>query len=73
VAEEGIAAAQQAQTLMCQQEMATLLQAVEAYSLLESAVPQEAQLVPDYLREESTLYDLDATGAVVPAPGSACT
>jgi hypothetical protein len=73
VAEQGIDAAQQATALMCDQDRATLLQAIEAYSLLESAPPQEAQLVPDYLREESVLHDLDASGAVVPAPGSSCT
>lgn len=72
VAEQGIAAAAEASALMCQQDKATLLQAIEAYTLLEGAPPQESQLAPDYLREESTLYDLDATGAVVPAPGSTC-
>ena len=73
MAEEGIVAVEQATTLMCQQDKATLLQAIEAYTLLEGAAPTEAQLVPDYVREQSTFYDLDAAGSVVPAPTSTCT
>jgi hypothetical protein len=57
----------------CMRERANLDQVLQTYELLEGAPPaNEADLVPNYLRAESVLYDL-ADGAVVPAPGSACT
>lgn len=72
MAQQGIEAAKVATTQTCAQERATLDQAIEAYTLLEGAPPTEAQLVPDYLVEQSRLYDLDPTGGLVPAPGSTC-
>lgn len=72
--ETGVAAVPVAATLSCDTERRTLEVAIEAYTLLVGgAPPTEAGLVGDYIREESTLFDLDATGAIVPAPGSACT
>jgi len=58
----------------CRQERETLRSAVEAYTLLKGAPPvDEAALVPDWLREQSLYYDLDAQGNVVPSPTAGCT
>jgi hypothetical protein len=48
--------------------------ALEAYEALVGGVPaSETDLVTQgILREESALYDLDPTGAIVPATGSSC-
>ncbi len=72
--ETGVAAVPVAATLSCDAERRTLEVAVEAYTLIEGGAPTtEADLVGDYLREESTLFDLDPAGTIVPAPGSTCT
>ncbi|MFN8020604.1 MAG: hypothetical protein U0Q03_03655 [Acidimicrobiales bacterium] len=59
---------------ICAIERTTLQTAVEAYIALKGAPPaSEADLVGLLLREEVVSYDLDPTGAVVPAVGSNCT
>ena len=60
--------------VQCVSDRTTLSEAVANYKLLERKMPRnEAALVPGYLLTQSTLYDLDAQGNVVPAPGSGCT
>jgi len=56
----------------CTLERRTIARAIETYELLIGRPPDtEADLVPDWLTEESALFDL-VDGAVVPAPGSPC-
>ena len=70
--EQGIDAIDRADTLACQTDKMTLEAAIEAYTTLEGEPPpDEAALVPTYLREESELYDI-AGGQVVPAATSSC-
>lgn len=59
----------------CAQERSTIQQAVEAYTLLKPDVAlTEATMVADgFIRQESTLMDVTAAGAVIAAPGTACT
>jgi hypothetical protein len=58
----------------CASEVTTMERAVEAYTLLKPDSPlTEAALVTDgFIREESKLMDITATGAIVPSPGSVC-
>ncbi|HEY7627907.1 MAG TPA: hypothetical protein VH761_12595 [Ilumatobacteraceae bacterium] len=58
----------------CTTERSTIEKAVEAYTLLNPDKPvTEAALVTDgYIREQSQLMDITATGAVVPAATSVC-
>jgi hypothetical protein len=73
VAEVGVTAMAQADVMACQADHVTLETAIEAFTTLNGAPPaSEAELVGDWLREPSTLWDLDAAGALVPAPGSGC-
>jgi hypothetical protein len=63
-----------ATTAMCVAERDMMETAVEAFTLLKGAAPtSEAEMVPDWMRSESPYMDLDATGSVIPAPGSGCT
>ncbi len=73
--EEGVAAVPVANQTTCEIERTTLATAFEAYAALTGAPPvSETDLVTQgLLRTEVQAYDLDATGAVVPAPGSTCT
>jgi hypothetical protein len=72
VVEPGITAIEQSSALACDADLESLLLAVEAYTILNVGPPAaESDLVPDWLRSESALYDL-AGGQIVPAPGSGC-
>lgn len=63
-----------ASAMQCQNDRATMEDAVANYKLLERKAPRsEAALVPAYLLAPSALMDLDASGNVVAAPGSGCT
>lgn len=69
----GITAMEQARPLACGTDRGVLEQALGAYTMLEGRPPaDEASLVPDYLREPSALFDVTATGDIVPAPDSPC-
>jgi len=71
--QEGAAKIDDATGIQCVTERDMMRQQVEAYTILTGAPPiNEAALVPNYLRAESTLMDLDAAGNVVAAPGSGC-
>lgn len=49
-------------------------QVIESFTLLQGHPPaNEAELVPDYLREESALFDVAPDGTLVGAPTSGCT
>lgn len=70
--DDGLQAVPVANELSCDTERQMLELAVEAFTAFNGTTPTEAQLVPEYLRAESSLYDLDPTGALVPATGSSC-
>lgn len=61
-----------ANALACVNERQEVQLAVDSFTILRSQVPTEAELVPDFLRNESALFDLAADGTVIPAPGSGC-
>jgi hypothetical protein len=62
-----------ANAVACLTERNNVQLAVDSYTLLEGAPPAaEAQLVPDYLRVESELFDIAPDGTVIPAPGAGC-
>lgn len=47
--------------------------AVSSYEILKGSLPAtEADLVPDFLRTQSALFDITPTGEVVAVPGSGC-
>jgi hypothetical protein len=70
---DGVQGVAQASDMACVQARSDLQKALEAYDILNGGMPpNEAALVPDYLREESKLMDMDAQGNVVPAPGGGC-
>jgi len=72
VVEPGITAIRQSDALACSSDLANLRLAIDAYSALNAAPPTvESDLVPDWLRAESALYDL-VDGQIVPAPESDC-
>lgn len=72
LAAEGIEAIDEADALTCDADRRTLEQAVEAFTLLEGRPPAtEAELVPDFVREESERFDV-VDGAVVATAGGAC-
>lgn len=57
----------------CSLERASLEQILETFTILEGHAPTlETDLVPNYLRSESVMFDITAEGALVPAPGSGC-
>ena len=71
--QEGAASIDDATSVQCVTERDMMLQQVEAYTILEGAIPvNEAAMVPNYLRVESIYFDLDAAGNVVATPGSGC-
>lgn len=71
MAEQGLEAIDEAGGLACDAERRTLEQAVEAYTLLEGRPPaDEGELVPDFLRAESELFDV-TDGTVVPTTACA--
>ena len=60
-------------SIACTTERANLEQVVEMFNVMEGRAPAaEVELIPDYLRSESTMFDLSPEGAVVAAPGSDC-
>jgi hypothetical protein len=70
---DGVQGVAQASDMACVQARTDLQKALEAYDILNGGMPpNEAALVPDYLREESQLMDMDAQGNVISAPGSGC-
>ena len=72
--QEGAARIDDATAIQCVTERDMMRQQVEAYTTLTGALPvSEAAMVPDWLRAESTLMDIDATGNIIAAPGSGCT
>ena len=73
--EDGVAAVPVANETVCDIERTTLAMALDAYVAFTGAAPMsEADLVTEgLLRTEVQAYDVDAAGAIVPAPGSTCT
>jgi hypothetical protein len=73
--EDGIAAVPVANQTVCDIERTTLATAFDAYVAITGSAPMsEADLVSEgLLRTEVQSYDVDPTGAIVPAPGSTCT
>ena len=72
VIEPGITAIREASALACSSDLGNLQLAIEAFTTLNAAPPTaESELVPDWLRAESELYDL-VDGQIVPAADSGC-
>ena len=62
-----------ANAVACGTERQEIQLAVDSYEILRGTLPvSEAELVPDFLLHESTLFDITPAGEVVPAPGSGC-
>ena len=71
--QDGAAAVDAGSGAQCFAERDLMEKALEAYTLLQGAPPvNEAAMVPDWIRAESALMDIDATGHVVAAPNSGC-
>lgn len=72
VIKPGITAIEQSSALACEADLLALQTASENFTLLNVDPPiVESDLVPDWLRSESKLYDL-VDGAIVPAAASGC-
>jgi hypothetical protein len=72
VVEPGITAIDQSNALACDADLMTLRSAIDNFAVLNGAPPAaESDLVPDWLRSESELYDV-ADGQVVPAADAGC-
>jgi hypothetical protein len=72
IVEPGITAIEQSSALACDADLVTLQTAIESFTLLNVDPPAaESDLVPNWLRSESTLYDL-VDGQIVAAPDSGC-
>jgi len=72
IVEPGITAIREGSALACSSDLGNLQLAIEAYTTLNVNPPvAESDLVPEWLRAESDLYDL-VGGQIVPAPGSEC-
>ncbi len=72
VVKPGISAIAQSSSLACDADLSTLQAAYDNFTLLNAGPPAaESDLVPDWLRSESQLYDI-VGGQVVPAPDSGC-
>lgn len=70
--QQGIVGIDESRAAACDIERRTLDQAIETFTLLEGRAPlSEAELVPDWLREESALWEI-VEGRVVPAADSPC-
>ncbi|MDO8403140.1 MAG: hypothetical protein Q7T27_06555 [Pseudomonas sp.] len=61
-----------ANNVACANERLEVQLAVDSFTILRSHVPTELELVPDFLRTESALFDIAVDGTVVPAPASPC-
>lgn len=72
--ETAAGAPSEADTIACSSDRRTLELAVETFALLEGAPPagQDELVDAQLIAERSSRYDVTATGAVVPAPGSPC-
>jgi hypothetical protein len=72
IVKPGISAIAQSSSLACDADLSTLQAAYDNFTLLNAGPPAaESDLVPDWLRSESQLYDI-VGGQVVPAPDSGC-
>jgi hypothetical protein len=72
IVKPGVSAIAQSSSLACEADLLTLQTAYENFTLLNSGPPaSESDLVPDWLRSESQLYDL-IDGQIVPAADSGC-
>ncbi len=72
IVKPGITAIEQSGGLVCDADLRALETSIENYTLLNAGPPTaESDLVPDWLRSESQLYDI-VDGAIVPAAGSGC-
>ena len=65
----------QASDAACAVDRQTLATAIEAYELLNGALPTSQQELLDaqVIRELSVRFDITPEGALVPGPGSPCT
>jgi hypothetical protein len=64
----------QASAMTCDADFKTLTIAVEAFTAMEGRAPlHEDELVGNFLREPSVVFDISPDGLVVPAAGSPCT
>lgn len=72
--EVAAAAPGQANVVACDLDRQTMQLASEMYAALNGTPPvsEDDLLAQELLQEPSTLFDLDATGSVVAAPGSPC-
>lgn len=59
----------------CETDHQTLLTAIEAYEILNGALPASQQELVDaqMIRELSVRFEITPDGALVPGPGSPCT
>lgn len=72
IVKPGITAIDQSSALACDSDRLTLQTAIDNFTLLNVDPPAaESDLVPDWLRSESQLFDL-VDGQVIPAAGSGC-
>jgi hypothetical protein len=72
VVEPGITAIRESSALACDADLLSLQNAMEYFALLNAGPPTaESDLVPDWLRSESEMYDI-VDGVIVPATGSDC-
>ncbi|MEI8238669.1 MAG: hypothetical protein WCI22_04555 [Actinomycetota bacterium] len=73
IVKEGAQAVPKATQTQCLNDKDILLKAIDAYTILKGEAPKSVKaLVPDFLREQSLYWNLDAKGGVVPAPGVGC-
>jgi hypothetical protein len=70
--EAGLAGVDESQSFVCTSERRAVEIAVQAFEITSGRPPaSEDELVPDWLRRQSTLFDV-AAGVVVPADDSPC-
>ena len=69
-----VGALQGADAVACDADLRALQDASELYLALNGSLPptQNALVEAQILSERSTLFEIDADGAIVPAPGSPC-
>jgi hypothetical protein len=72
VVEPGVTAIRESSALACDADLLAVQNAMEYFALLNAGPPTaESDLVPDWLRAESEMYDI-VDGVIVPATGSDC-
>jgi hypothetical protein len=70
--QEGVAGIDESESVVCTSERRAIEIAVQAFEITSGRPPVgEDELVPDWLRRQSTLFDV-ANGVVVPATDSPC-